>query len=312
MTSFVESWIARFLFATISLTAFLGNSLVIWVMVKKRKIYLERPFDIFILNLALSDALAAVHLIFSRFLYLPPMPPGQTEAYLYCTFLWGGYILFSLGYVSVYTCLFLTIERWMAVVRPQAYRRFQKKQALVAVVIIWIWCFILNTPVFLSTKADLTNQKCGFFSLKIGETLLSLLEIIFTCLLPFTAIISLYTHIFYKLNRMPLFLRGAAGIAMKKRLTVIALVASLILTIGWLPTQISYSLDLTGLDHGVDRDSTLYSIFIMMTLVNCSVNPVLYGVFSSRCRTEYISALSGILPCFPCRNKKLVAPTTTY
>ncbi len=313
MASFNESWIARLLFGTISLTAFLGNSLVIWVILKKRKVYLERPFDIFILNLALSDALAAILLVFSRFLYVPPMPRGQTEAYLYCTFLWAGYIVFSLGYVSVYTCLVLTIERWMAVVRPQAYRRFQKRQALVAVIIIWIWGFILNTPEFLTTKADFANQKCRFSNLKIatGQIILSLLQIIFTCLLPFAAIISLYIHIFYKINRMPLFLRGAAGIALKKRLTVIALVASSILTIGWLPTQISYSLDLTGLDHGIDRNSALYSIFIMMTLVNCSVNPVLYGVFSSRCRMEYISALSWILPCSPCRNKKLVAPTTT-
>ena len=110
---------------------------------------------------------------------------------------------------------------------------------------------------------------------------------------------------------MPLFLREAAGTAVKKRLKVLALVASLILTIGWFPTQISYSLDLTGLVHEVDRDSALYSIFMMMAFVNCSVNPVLYGVFSSRCRMEYISVLSGILPCFPCRNKKLVAPTRT-
>ena len=307
MASFIESWIARLLFSTISLTAFLGNSLVIWVIMKKRKSYFERPFDIFILNLAVSDALAAVFLVFSRFLYVPPIPQGETEAYLYCNFLWGGYIIFSLGYVSVYTCLVLTIERWMAVVRPQAYRRFQKKQALVAVVLIWIWGFILNTPVFLTTEADLEKKTCGFLNLRIGETILPFLQIFFTCLLPFSVIIALYTHIFYKINRMPLFLRGAAGIALKKRLTVIALVASLILIFGWLPTQISYSLNL----NGVHQDSTSYHIFIMMTLVNCVVNPILYGVFSSRCRKEYISALRGIFACFSCRDKTHVVPTTT-
>ena len=310
MATFIQSWISHLLFSTISLTSFLGNFLVIWVIVKKRKIYFQRPFDIFILNLAVSDALAAIFLIFSRFLYVSPIPRSESEAYLYCTLLWGAYIVFALGYVSVYTCVVLTIERWMAVVRPQAYRRFQKKQALIAVVFIWIWAFILDTPVFLTTKANLANQKCEFFSLKSGKTISSLLQFFFTCLLPFTVIILLYVHTFHRINRMPLFLRGAAGIALKKKLTLIALVASIILIIGWLPTQISYTLDLIGLDHEVDRDSALYCIFVMMTLVNCLVNPVLYGIFSSRCRMEYVTALSGILPCFPCRSTKHVVPCT--
>ena len=310
MAEFIQSWISHFLFATISLTSFLGNSLVIWVIVKKRKVYFQQPFDIFILNLAVSDALAAIFLICSRFLYTPPMPKGLTEAYLYCTLLWGTYIVFAFGYVSVYTCVVLTIERWMAVVRPQVYRRFQKKLALVAVVLIWIWAFILNIPVFLTVKANLANQKCEFFSLERGKPISSLLQLFFTCLLPFTVIISLYVHVFYKINRMPLFLRGATGIALKKRLTTIALVASLILIVGWLPTQISYTLHLAGLNYEVNRDSALYCIFIMMTLVNCLVNPVLYGVFSSRCRREYIAALRGIFPCFPCRNQRHVVPNT--
>ena len=231
------------------------------------------------------------------------------EAKLKLTYIVIFYIVFSLGYVSVYTCLVLTIERWMAVVRPQAYRRFQKKQALVAVVLIWIWGFILNTPTFLTTKADLENQECEFFNLRIGETILPLLQSFFVCLLPFTVILAFYTHIVYKINRMPLFVRGAAGIASKKRLTVIALLASFILIIGWLPIQISYSLELIGLPNRAHRGSTLYHIFIMMTFVNCAVNPILYGVVSSRCRKEYILALRGIFACFPCRNKKHVVPT---
>lgn len=124
MATFTESWIARLLYSTISATAFLGNSLVIWVIVKQRKVCFTRPFDVLVLNLAVSDALAAVFIIFSRFVYVPPIPSSHTTAYLYCTLLWGGYILFALGYISIYTCLVLTFERWMAVVKPQAYRRY--------------------------------------------------------------------------------------------------------------------------------------------------------------------------------------------
>ena len=310
MATFIQSWISHLLFSMISVTSFLGNSLVIWVIVKKRKIYFQRPFDIFILNLAVSDALAAIFLIFSRFLYVSPIPRSESEAYLYCTILWRAYIVFALGYVSVYTCVVLSIERWIAVVRPQAYRRFQKKQALIVVVFVWIWAFILDTPVFLTTKANLANQKCEFFSLKKGKVILSLLQLFFTCLLPFTVIISLYGHAFYRINQMPLILRGAAGVALKKKLKMIAVMTTMILIIGWLPTQISYTLDLIGLEHKLERDSALYCIFVMMTLANCLVNPVLYGIFSSRCRMEYVTALSGIFPCLPCRIQRHVVPCT--
>ena len=311
MASSIEIWIFRLLFLTISLAAFLGNCLVIWIIIKKRKIYFERPFDIFILNLAISDVLAAVFLVFSRFVYLPLTPHEQSKAYLYCSFLWGGYILFALGYVSVYTCLVLTIERWMAIVKPQAYGRLKKKQTLIGIVLIWIWGFILNGPVFLSTKAETTleNKTCRFVHLKTGWIIFPLLQVFFTCFLPCTVIISLYMHIFYKINRMPLFLRGAAGVSMKKRLTMIALVASSVLIIGWLPTQVSYFLNLVTSTNVLRYNTNLYNIFIMMTFVNCLVNPILYGVFSSRCRKEYISVLRGILVCFAWRNKIRVTPT---
>ncbi len=163
----------------------------------------------------------------------------------------------------------------MAVVRPQAYRRFQKKQALVAVVVIWIWGFILNTLEFLTTKADLANQKCSFFSLKtaIGKIILSLLQISFTCLLPFPAIISLYIHTYFLQNQS----------------NAIVLTRS-----SW--------------NRGEEKANSTCPCGVINPDY-CSVNPVLYGVFSSSCRMEYISVLSGILPCFPCRNKKLVAPT---
>ena len=305
MTTFTESWIARLLYSTISATALLGNSLVIWVIVKQRKVCFTRPFDVLVFNLAVSDALAAVFIIFSRFVYVPPIPSIHTAAYLYCTLLWGGYILFALGYISIYTCLVLTFERWMAVVKPQAYRRYKTKHVLIVIVFIWIWGFILNMTVFFSTEteSDLTkNEKCKPVDLRIGPggAILPFLVILFTCLLQFTLIISLYFHIYYKINRMALFLRGTAGIAFKKRLTIIALVASSVLIVGWLPTQISYSLDLIGLTNGVHRESTLYNVFIMMTLINCPVNPILYGIISSRCRQEYLSALRGVFPCFRC------------
>ncbi|XP_028395268.1 tachykinin-like peptides receptor 99D [Dendronephthya gigantea] len=308
MASFIESWIARFLFSTISAAALLWNSLVIWVIVKNRKVYLKRPFDILILNLAVADALSAVFLVFSRFLYLPTMPRDYTDAYLYCTLLWGGYILFALGYISVYTCLLLTIERWMAVVRPQAYRLFKKRQILIAVIFIWIWGFFLDAPAFLTTDADVKNKKCKFVGLRIGGKVLPFLQILLTCLIPSIVITSLYTHIFHKINRMPLFLRGAAGTGLKKRLTVISLVASLFLIVGWLPTQISYSLDLIGLINDLHRESTLYCIFIMMTLVNSVVNPVLYGVFSSRCRAEFIAVFRWVIRYSGRGNIKNVSP----
>lgn len=297
MGSVHESWVARLAFSIISLTAFLGNTLVLWVYIKKRKTSRKTPFDVFIINLAVADLVTAIFLVFSRFLYLPTMPDSQPGAFLLCNILWGGYILFGLGYVSVYTCLVLTIERWLALMKPHLYRRIKTKHAILSIVVVWIWAFLVNSTVFVSVRENFQQRKCEWVTSSNGKSFIPFLELSVSCIIPFSIIIILYSHIFYKINHVVTFFKGKRN-EFKKRLTIIALVASIALIVGWLPTKISYILRFTSVG-GNHLHGPAHFIFIMMALGNSCVNPILYGIYSSRFRNEYREIFHGII-CNKC------------
>ena len=293
MSSISESWVSRTAFAIIALLAFIGNAVVLWVFFRKHKKCKKSAFDVFIINLALTDLVTAVFLIFSRFLYLPTMPDSQPNAFFLCHFLWGGYILFGLGYVSVYTCLLLTIERWLALIKPHLYRRLKIKHAILSIIVVWIWAFFINSTVFISINENFQERKCEWIEPKIGKAAFPVLELSFACVIPFLIIIALYSHIFYKINRMTTFSLDTRDM-FKKRITIIALAASVALIVGWLPAKISFILRFTSIG-GSHLSGTAHFIFIMMGLGNSCVNPILYGIYSSKFRHEYIKIINGIL-----------------
>ena len=280
-----ESWISRAIFTLIALAAFIGNCLVLGCYIKRRKRSVLTPFDICVINLAISDVLAGVFLICNRFLYLPTMPNSQPEAYIFCTMLWGGYVLFGLGYVSVYTCLTLTTERWLAIVKPHFYRRIKSKHIIIILVIVWFLAFCINSTVFISVDENFDEGKCVWIEPMFGQNILPFFELSFSCVIPFSIIIIMYSHIVWKVKKMQNFL-SQSKLDYKRRTTVIGLVASAALVVGWTPVKISFMLRYTGIG-GKHLHGTLHLIFIMMALSNSFVNPILYGIYSSKFRDEY-------------------------
>ena len=293
MSSASESWISRLVFTVIAIAAIVGNGLVLGCYYKRRKRSPISSFDMFIINLTVSDALAGVFLIFNRFLYLPAMPDKQPGAYIFCTILWGGYILFGLCYVSVYTCLALTIERWLAVVKPQAYRRIKTKHVKISMMVVWCWAFFINSTVFISVEENFVQGKCQWVEPKIGKNILPFFEIGFSCVIPFAIIVFLYSHIVYKIRQMEHFLNQSKH-DYKKRITIIGLAASTALLVGWTPVKVSFMLRYTSVG-GEHLHGAAHLIFIMLALSNSFVNPILYGIYSSKFRDEYKEMISGFL-----------------
>ncbi|CAB4032046.1 melatonin receptor type 1A-like [Paramuricea clavata] len=291
MSAASDNWISRTIFTTFAIAAFLGNGLVLGCYLKKRKRPTLTPFDIYVINLALSDVLAGVFLIFNRFVYLPAMPNSQPNAHLFCTILWGGYILFGLCYVSVYTCVALTIERWLAVVKPHIYRRIKNKNALISLIFVWLWAFFINSTVFISVDENFEKGKCKWVEPNFGEKIFPFLELSFSCVLPFSIIIFLYSHIVWKIRRMENFLKQSKH-NYKRRITIIGLAASAALVVGWTPVKVSFMLRYTGVG-GKHLQGPIHLAFIMLASSNSFVNPILYGIYSSKFRDEYKEIIGG-------------------
>ena len=291
MSAASENYISRGVFSVIAIAAFLGNGLVLGCYWKKRKRSTITPFDICIINLAVSDVLAGVFMIFNRFVYLPAMPNSQYEAYIFCTILWGGYILFGLCYVSVYTCLVLTVERWLAVVKPHFYGRIKNKHIVITLILLWLWAFVINSTVFISVDENLEMGKCEWIKPNFGKNIFPFLELSFSCIIPFSIIVFLYSHIVWKIRGMRGFIAQSKH-DNKKRITIIGLAASASLVVGWTPVKISFILRYTSFGeqhlHG-----QVHLVFIMMAMSNSFINPILYGICSSKIRGEYKEIIRG-------------------
>ena len=283
---------SRVIIALIGIAAILGNALVLWVFYRRRHKSVKTAFDLFIINLAVSDFIAGLFILFGRFVFQPRIPENYASAMTYCYLLWGGFILFGCGLVSVYTCLVLTIERWLAIAKPHFYRRVKPRHAMFTIIIVWLWSFLLNSTVFFSVKANLDKRICYWVDPKTGRGFFAFLEISMSSVIPFSLIIILYINIFYKVHKMKNLKGGKEEF--KKRLTIIALAASVALIVGWLPTEISFMLRCAGVG-GKHLGGAVHLVFIMLALSGGFVNPILCGVCSSEFRDEYKEVLSDIM-----------------
>lgn len=280
------------IFSFFTIVAFLGNVLVIYVLVT-RSSYLKQPYNICILNLAIIDTITVVFLVFSRFLYLPPTPKDDIAGEVFCRTIWSAWIVFCLGYISIYTCLVLTIERWLAVVKPFFYITIKPKHTILALLLVWLLGPAVNTTTLFRAKYLAAKQQCTWTTLAVGNDELPWMDFSLQSIIPFITMVFLYSHIYYTMKRLPK-ISSHRGIQLKK-ITIVALAASSALVVGWLPGRITFMLTKFGI---LDANGVINVSCVMITFLNSCVNPFLYGVYSAQFRREYSVIFDKILPCF--------------
>ena len=295
-------WFTYLIYSLIAIVAFLGNAFVLYVLAT-RSSYLKTSCKIFICNLAITDLITSIMLIFSRYLYLPAMPDGYIGRKIYCKTIWSAWILFTLGYVSIYTCLALSIERWLAVTKPLAYRYIRPKRSVMAVVLVWMAGITVNVTTLFRVNYDETKKKCVWRPLKFGNEELPWLDFILQTVLPFSIIIVLYIHIIYVLRRR--VVHHAIPGRLLTKVTKMTLAASCALIVGWLPSRISFMLSKFGY---VNPGGVLHYFLVMFSLANSCVNPFLYNVCSPKFREDCKQMFSYLF--LTCKKQKPLEPAT--
>jgi hypothetical protein len=284
-----NTWYTYLIYSLIVTIAIVGNSLVLYIYFTKPR-YLKHSYNVFICNLAVTDTITAIFLIFSRYLYLPSPPPGFSAKDAYCRVIWSAWLPFTLGYVSIYTCLALTVERWLAVNRPHLYLTLQAKQAVKSVVGVWLVGILVNITTLFRAKYNKEKDECMWTTLAVGNDELPWVDFTLQSIVPFATMIILYSHIIYTLYMLK-FVVGQQNHPVKK-VTCMALAASLALIVGWLPSRISFLLSKFGY---VDPNSLLHFCLIMLAFMNISINPFLYGIYCSQFREDYKSICLGVV-----------------
>ena len=296
--------------SVIAVIALLGNILVVILFVKNRQ-WLKKAHACLLLALAIQDILTAVGLLAIPGFVLDPEvyspPSGQAASQLFCSVIWSRYIPFSLAIASVYTCLMLTVDRWLAALKPMSYRRYSNSAKVIATMLIFPWVagFGLEISAILNVRS---NEVDGAFVCSWSQTessprktAIALVTFFGMILVPAILITVAYMMIVIKLRRSSNKVRPVNGdldrirnssvgtnstesFAHLKRLNRLACAASAIVIVCWLPDQLYYCLfQLEVVEFGTPLHDTL----VILAFMNTVLNPFLYSFSNKQYREEF-------------------------
>lgn len=205
---------SRFLdgvFLFIAIISIICNAFVVILFANNKK-WLEKSYGRLVLSLATVDLLSAI------FLFATPLavhhqfkmiqPRNAIKRILYCNLLWSHYILFSFGITSIYTCLVLTIERWIAVSRPLYARKYKSTRwhKIMWLALPWIVGFSLEANIV--NEIQIKHYDDGYFSCQWrtqkGGTIsavLATISFLGGMIAPLFIISVMYVHILITLRR---------------------------------------------------------------------------------------------------------------
>ena len=222
---------------------------------------------------------------------IPCGPGGE----IFCRLFASRLLIFVLGKSSVLNVMFLSIERWFAMVKPIQYKtRFSKTRIYLYIAAIWITAFVFQSCKLFQVRSS--GCRCVFVKGLLNVSLLRILILshsIVTVFLPTLIMWIAFAHIWYSIRKSPGTLTTRRGKA-KKRLLVMCAATAFGLTANWYPTEIAY---LHRRFNSVD-DAYGVDILEVAAMSNSMINPVVYCLTDSEYRREFCK-----LYCSICRLK---------
>nr|XP_023421116.1 melanin-concentrating hormone receptor 1 [Cavia porcellus] len=277
-------------FGTICLLGIVGNSTVIFAVVKKSKLHwCSNVPDIFIINLSVVDLL---FLLGMPFMIHQLMGNGVWHfGETMCTLITA--MDANSQFTSTYILTAMAIDRYLATVHPISSTKFRKPSVATLVIgLLWALSFISITPVWLYARLipfPGGTVGCGI-RLPNPDTDLywfTLYQFFLAFALPFVVITAAYVRI---LQRMTTSVAPASQRSIRlrtKRVTRTAIAICLVFFVCWAPY---YVLQLTQLS--ISRPTLtfvyLYNAAISLGYANSCLNPFVYIVLCETFRKRLV------------------------
>ncbi len=277
------------------LTSFAGNAMVVYAIYRYRR--LRTCSNLIILNLSVSDMLFTFIVSPVDAFYWSKKERSFPTAACFITAVPA--YLFCL--VSIYTLVFVSIERFVATNYPLRHRRmFNTKLVQIGVSVIWIWSggmcclpFALSRYIYVENYFHCmvdwsANQAC------------TIIYLIFVYCLPLLTIISCNIYIFRAARaRQRSRVRHANSRnhqnsnqklsfhrEHKTSLFIVIIVSAFIIC--WTPYVIGSLFMFVG-EYNLPK--RFMSAVVLLTLGNTSINPVIYGVMNKNFRDAFRNIL---------------------
>ncbi|XP_041107522.1 mu-type opioid receptor-like isoform X2 [Polyodon spathula] len=279
------------LYSTVCVVGLVGNVLVMYVIIRYTK--MKTATNIYILNLALADALATSTL------------PFQSVNYLMGTWPFGAMlckIVMSIDYYNMFTSIFtlttMSVDRYIAVCHPVKALDFRTpRNAKIINVCSWILSSAIGLPVMI--MATTTNDSYGkyfFCILKFPhpswywENLLKICVFIFAFIMPVLIITVCYGLMILRLKSVRMLSGSKEKDRNLRRITRMVLVVVAVFIVCWTPIHIFVIIQALVTVPNSLFQSVTWHICIALGYTNSCLNPVLYAFLDKnfkRCFQEF-------------------------
>ncbi|XP_078347138.1 QRFP-like peptide receptor [Oculina patagonica] len=291
---------------------FLGNALVIFVVLRNRR--MQTPMNYLLTNLALADLLFALFFIPRRLLITEfRHPTGWVGDFLCKTFTHAN-LSWMASVAAVITLLFIAWERYHAIIHPHNSRgRMTKGRLRKLVIITWISSGFFLLPETWVIRYDEKKRACIFdFPDWLGKAD-AVMWLFAIGLFPLGAMGILYGRVVRRLwftNDHTTSVSQRTMLKSRKRVTKTVLVITVVLGISWLPNLIYYFLEMFLLINdtrtiatNIGSSETLFRVVSYVFIsINSTINPVIYATQDRTFRRHMWSVLTR---CCGTRNNKV-------
>uniref|UniRef100_A0A8C6U6Q2 Somatostatin receptor 5 n=1 Tax=Neogobius melanostomus TaxID=47308 RepID=A0A8C6U6Q2_9GOBI len=288
MPATVYTVVSAVIFIIIFIVGLLGNTLVIYVVVRYTK--MKTVTNLYILNLALADEL-----------YILCIPFQCTQNVLsywpYGEFLCKMYMTADImsQFTSTFCLTVMSIDRYLAVVHPMKSAKWRKPHvAKILNALMWAVSFLIALPVTIFSNIQERFNSCNI-TWPEPYHLWSNAFILFTAIFGFFGPVVVICLCYLLLVIRVRSAGARAGLTKlrksERKVTRMVVVIVLVFVLCWLPF---FTINLVNLVYTIpenDFAATMYFIQVILTYVNSCANPILYGFLSNNFKQSFQKAL---------------------
>lgn len=302
----------KILFSAMLTVNLFGNSLVIFVVLRHRR--MQTPMNYLLANLALADLLFALFFIPRRLLITEFTHPGGWVGDFLCKTFTHANLSWVASVAAVITLLFIAWERYIAIIHPHNSRgRMTKGKLRKLITFSWVASVIFLLPETWVLYYDEKSRSCAWgFPDWLGKAD-AVMWLFAIGLFPLGTMGILYGRVVRRLwftaDHSTNFAQRTL-LKSRKRVTKTVLLITVVLGISWLPNLIYYFLEMFFIINdtrtivtNIGSSEKLFRVVSYVFIsINSTVNPVIYATQDRAFRRHMWRTLT---KCCRSRNRKV-------
>ncbi|XP_039475110.1 C-C chemokine receptor type 1-like [Oreochromis aureus] len=280
------------LYSLVFILGFIGNGLVVCVLLKHRN--QSNLTDICLFNLALSDLLFVFMLPF----FSHNARVGQwTFGDFMCRLISGSH---HIGFFSsIFFMVVMTLDRYMIIVHAHRVARYRtKRAAIILTVLVWMLSLFVSLPdfIFMQQTEDSQKFECDYpEENKVWELYNLFTTNVLGLVIPLLVMVGCYSRIIPRLVNM--------RTAKKHRIVKLIICIVVVFFLLWAPYNISLFLEFLLDKEIILNDETWYkNVRLSITVTeafaytHCCLNPIIYAFVGEKFMRRALQLLKKLMP----------------